>query len=129
VAPVKFTASLREPSIEATRPRHAPTGYRPTTTTAADGDVTGQLVYLNYGMPADYKETRALPASTSGARSSSPATGNGWRGLKPKLAQEHGAIGCIIYSDPRDDGYFKGDAYPKGGWRRPGRAARPPSWT
>src|SRR5205085_4128022 len=43
----------------------------------------------------------------------------GWRGLKPKLAQDHGAVGCIIYSDPRDDGYSTDDVYPKG-------AARPP---
>ena len=43
--------------------------------------------------------------------------GGSWRGIKPKVAAEHGAIGCLIYSDPRDDGYFQGDVYPKGAFR------------
>ena len=67
----------------------------------------------------------SAPGSTCAARSSSPATAGGWRGLKPQLAQEHGAIGCLIYSDPADDGYGPADPYPKGGSRPPdGRAAR-----
>ena len=70
--------------------------------------------------------TRSWPvaASTSKARSSSPATAQGWRGLKPKLAYEHGAVGCLIYSDPQDDGYSQGDVYPKGGWRPAGSVQR-----
>ena len=123
VAPVKFTASLREPSIEGDATSTRTDGLPPYNEYGADGDVTGQLVYLNYGMPADYKEL-ARHGVDVGGKIVITRYGNGWRGLKPKLAQEHGAIGCIIYSDPRDDGYFKGDAYPKGGWRPPGGVQR-----
>ena len=123
VAPVKFTASLREPSIEGDATSTRTDGLPPYNDYGADGDVTGQLVYLNYGMPADYKELARYGVDVGG-KIVITRYGNGWRGLKPKLAQEHGAIGCIIYSDPRDDGYFKGDAYPKGGWRPPGGVQR-----
>src|SRR5712672_1307007 len=88
-----------------------------------DGDVTAPLVYVNYGMQDDYKTLERLGVSVQG-KIVIARYGVGWRGLKPKLAQEHGAVGCIIYSDPRDDGYFKGDAYPKGGWRPPGGVQR-----
>ena len=83
-----------------------------------DGDVTADLVYLNYGMPDDYE---ALARRGIDVRGKIVITryGGGWRGLKPKLAQEHGAVGCIIYSDPADDGYAKSDVYPKGGARPP----------
>lgn len=81
-----------------------------------DGDVTGELVYVNYGMPDDYKALARTGVDVKG-KIVIARYGQGWRGLKPKLAQEHGAIGCIIYSDPGDDGYGAGDTYPKGGWR------------
>ena len=83
-----------------------------------DGDVTAPLVYVNYGMPADYDALERLGVSVKG-KIVIARYGAGWRGLKPKLAQEHGALGAIIYSDPRDDGYSVDDVYPKG-------AARPP---
>ena len=83
-----------------------------------DGDVTAPLVYVNYGMPADYEALERLGVSVKG-KIVIARYGAGWRGLKPKLAQEHGALGAIIYSDPRDDGYSVDDVYPKG-------AARPP---
>jgi N-acetylated-alpha-linked acidic dipeptidase len=83
-----------------------------------DGDVTAPLVYVNYGMPADYDALERLGVSVKG-KIAIARYGGGWRGLKPKLAQEHGAVGAIIYSDPRDDGYATDDVYPKG-------AARPP---
>lgn len=123
VAPAKFTASLREPAIEGDASSTRTDGLPPYNEYGADGDVTGQLVYVNYGMPADYKELARRGVDVKG-RIVITRYGNGWRGLKPKLAQEHGAIGCIIYSDPRDDGYFRGDAYPKGGWRPPGGVQR-----
>jgi N-acetylated-alpha-linked acidic dipeptidase len=123
VAPVKFTASLREPAIEGDATSTRSDGLPPYNEYGADGDVTGQLVYLNYGMPADYKELARHGVDVRG-KIVITRYGNGWRGLKPKLAQEHGAIGCIIYSDPRDDGYFIGDVYPKGGWRPPGGVQR-----
>ena len=78
-----------------------------------DGDVTAPLVYVNYGMQDDYKTLERLGVSVQG-KIVIARYGVGWRGLKPKLAQEHGAVGCIIYSDPRDDGYSTEDAYPKG---------------
>lgn len=78
-----------------------------------DGDVTAPLVYVNYGMPDDYKDLERMGVSVQG-KIIIARYGAGWRGLKPKLAQEHGAVGCIIYSDPRDDGYSVEDVYPKG---------------
>jgi N-acetylated-alpha-linked acidic dipeptidase len=78
-----------------------------------DGDVTAPLVYVNYGMLEDYKTLERLGVSVQG-KIVIARYGQGWRGLKPKLAQERGAVGCIIYSDPRDDGYSAEDAYPKG---------------
>ena len=74
------------------------------------------LVYLNYGMPDDYKDLARRGIDVKG-KIVITRYGGGWRGLKPKLAQEHGALGCIIYSDPQDDGYGPGDVYPKGGFR------------
>ncbi|HEY2679151.1 MAG TPA: transferrin receptor-like dimerization domain-containing protein [Steroidobacteraceae bacterium] len=82
----------------------------------ADGDVTAELVYVNHGMPDDYKELERQGVSVKG-RIVLTRYGGGWRGLKPKLAYEHGAVGCLIYSDPKDDGYGAGDIYPKGGYR------------
>jgi N-acetylated-alpha-linked acidic dipeptidase len=81
-----------------------------------DGDVTAPLVYVNYGMPDDYKTLARMGVDVRG-KIVIVRYGAGWRGLKPKLAQEHGAVGCIIYSDPADDGYGAGDAYPKGAFR------------
>jgi N-acetylated-alpha-linked acidic dipeptidase len=78
-----------------------------------DGDVTAPLVYVNYGMEDDYKALERLGVSVKG-KIVIARYGQGWRGLKPKLAQEHGAVGCIIFSDPRDDGYGTDDTYPKG---------------
>jgi N-acetylated-alpha-linked acidic dipeptidase len=118
VAPTQFSASLTEPAIAADATSGRTDGLPPYNEYGADGDVTGELVYLNFGMPEDYK---ALARRGIDVRGKIVITryGGGWRGLKPKLAQEHGAIGCIIYSDPRDDGYTRGDVYPKGGWRPP----------
>lgn len=81
-----------------------------------DGDVTGDLVYVNYGLKEDYEALERRGVSARG-KIVIARYGAGWRGLKPRLAAEHGAVGCIIYSDPQDDGYRAGDAYPKGGER------------
>jgi N-acetylated-alpha-linked acidic dipeptidase len=83
-----------------------------------DGDVTAPLIYVNYGMPADYDVLQRLGVSVKG-KIVIARYGGGWRGLKPKLAQEHGAVGAIIYSDPRDDGYATDDVYPAGPARPP----------
>ncbi len=82
----------------------------------SDGDVTAPIVYVNYGLPDDYDALARRGISVKG-KIVLARYGGGWRGIKPKLAQEHGAVGCIIYSDPADDGYARGDVYPKGGWR------------
>jgi N-acetylated-alpha-linked acidic dipeptidase len=81
-----------------------------------DGDVTAPLVYANYGMPDDYKALQRMGVDVKG-KIVIARYGRGWRGLKPKLAHEHGAVGCIIYSDPRDDGYAVDDVYPRGAAR------------
>lgn len=88
-----------------------------------DGDVTAPVVYVNYGMPDDYDSLARRGISVKG-KIVIARYGGGWRGLKPKLAQEHGAVGCLIYSDPGDDGYARGDVYPKGGARPEGGVQR-----
>jgi N-acetylated-alpha-linked acidic dipeptidase len=117
VAPSNFTAHLREPAVEGDRTSgQVEAELPPYNVFGADGDVTAELVYVNQGMPDDYKELARHGIDVKG-RIVIARYGGGWRGLKPKLAYEHGAIGCLIYSDPRDDGYGAGDAYPKGGFR------------
>src|SRR5207247_2557939 len=83
---------------------------------SADGDVTAPLVYVNYGIPADYEQLDRMRVSVKGAIVIA-RYGASWRGIKPKVAAEHGAVGCLIFSDPRDDGYAQGDVYPQGPWR------------
>jgi N-acetylated-alpha-linked acidic dipeptidase len=117
VAPHHFSARLAEAVI----PEDSTSGKQagsvpPFHAYGGDGDVTAELVYVNYGMPEDYKQLDRLNISVQG-KIVIARYGHGWRGLKPKLAHEHGALGCIIYSDPADDGYGTGDAYPKGGTR------------
>jgi N-acetylated-alpha-linked acidic dipeptidase len=118
VAPKRFVAKLTEPTISADATSSRTDGVPPYNEYGADGDVTGELVYVNYGMPDDYKDLARRGIDVKG-RIVIVRYGRGWRGLKPKLAQEHGALGCIIYSDPKEDGYAQGDVYPKGGWRPP----------
>lgn len=116
-APTHFKARLSEPPVEGdAATAHNKDGLPPYNVYGADGDVSGELVYANYGMPNDYKELERQGISVKG-RIVLTRYGAGWRGLKPKLAYEHGAVGCLIYSDPRDDGYGQGDVYPKGGYR------------
>lgn len=117
VAPTKFTAKLQEPteSVDPTSNQHSE--QLPTYNAySADGDVTAPLVYVNYGIPDDYEQLERLGISVKGAIVIA-RYGASWRGIKPKLAAEKGAVGCIIYSDPRDDGYYQGDVFPKGPYR------------
>ena len=115
-APTKFVASLTEPPVAGDATSARTDGMPPYNAYGADGDVTGELVYLNYGMDDDYKDLARRGVDVKG-KVVITRYGGGWRGLKAKLAQEHGALGCIIYSDPHDDGYGQGDVYPQGGWR------------
>jgi N-acetylated-alpha-linked acidic dipeptidase len=83
---------------------------------SASGDVTAPVVYANYGLPNDYDDLKKAGVDVKG-KIVIVRYGNSFRGVKAKVAQDHGAIGCIIYSDPADDGYMQGDVYPKGPWR------------
>ena len=124
VAPTLFKARLTEPPIEGDGTSAQTKDELPAYNVyGADGDVTAELVYVNHGMPDDYKELERQGVSVKG-RIVLTRYGGGWRGLKPKLAYEHGAVGCLIYSDPRDDGYGQGDIYPQGGYRPPDAVQR-----
>ena len=124
VAPTHVKALLREPPVEGdATSSQVKDELPPYNVYGADGDVTAELVYVNHGMPDDYKELERQGINVKG-RIVITRYGAGWRGLKPKLAYEHGAVGCLIYSDPRDDGYGMGDTYPKGGYRPPDAVQR-----
>ncbi|MDB5497973.1 MAG: folate hydrolase [Phenylobacterium sp.] len=113
-----FKATLTEPPVAgdaATNTKDALPAY---VAFQGDGDVTAPLVYVNYGMPDDYLALERMGISVKG-KIAIARYGGGWRGLKPKLAQDHGAVGAIIYSDPKDDGYATEDVYPKGPARPP----------
>jgi N-acetylated-alpha-linked acidic dipeptidase len=123
VAPVRFRARLQEPAIRED-PDTAAAGQLPTYNAySASGDVTGPLVYVNYGVPEDYLALKKQGLDVRG-KIVIARYGGSWRGTKPKVAAENGALGCLIYSDPRDDGYFQGDVYPKGPFRPPAGVQR-----
>ncbi|MGC2273074.1 MAG: PA domain-containing protein, partial [Candidatus Sulfotelmatobacter sp.] len=117
IEPTKFRAKLQEPPVPGDPTSDQTSEQLPTYNAySIDGDVTAPLVYVNYGNREDYEQLDRLGISVKGAIVIA-RYGEGWRGIKPKVAAEHHAIGCIIYSDPQDDGFFNGDDYPEGGWR------------
>ncbi len=117
LAPTRFTARLREPALKEDPASSQQAEQLPTYNAySADGDVTAPLVFVNYGIPEDYDRLERLGVSVKGAIVIAKY-GRSWRGIKPKLAAEHGAVGCLIYSDPGDDGYHAGDTYPAGPFR------------
>ena len=107
--PVQFRAELAEPAIPG-RSRYTSTrGQLPTFNAyPASGDVTAPLVYVNYGQPEDYEYLKKQGVDVKG-KIVIARYGRSWRGTKPKVAQENGAVGCLIYSDPREDGFFQSD--------------------
>ena len=112
-----FVAKLQEPALPEDPTSNQQSEQLPTYNAySADGDVTGPLVYVNYGIPDDYETLERNGISVKGAIVIA-RYGHAWRGIKPMVAAEHGAIGCIIYSDPRDDGYSPGVTYPQGAYR------------
>jgi N-acetylated-alpha-linked acidic dipeptidase len=120
----KYVASLAEPPLkEDPTTNQTAEALPPFNVYSADGDVTAELVYVNYGVPTDYDELERRGVDVKG-KIVIARYGGSWRGIKPKVAAEHGAIGCLIYSDPREDGYFQGDVYPTGGWRNDRAAQR-----
>jgi len=115
--PTKFSAKLQEPVLPSDATSSQTAQQLPTYNAySIDGDVTAPLVYVNHGNREDYDRLDRLGISVKGAIVIA-RYGEGWRGIKPKVAGERGAIGCIIYSDPKGDGYYRGDDYPEGGWR------------
>jgi N-acetylated-alpha-linked acidic dipeptidase len=116
VAPERYVLKLAEPPVPQD-PDSTDAGALPTFNAySADGDVTAELVYVNYGTPEDYEELAKLGVDVKG-KIVLARYGRSWRGIKPKVASEHGAVGCIIYSDPREDGFFAGDVFPDGAYR------------
>ena len=117
IAPTTFRAKLQETAISTDPTSNQQAEQLPSYNAySIDGDVTGPLVFVNYGVPADYDELAQRGISVKGAIVIAKYGGS-WRGIKPKVAAEHGAIGCLIYSDPRDDGYASGDVFPAGPMR------------
>ena len=114
--PVYFKAGLKEPALKEDGTSNQE-GQLPTYNAwSADGDVTAELVFVNYGLPEDYEKLEQMGVSVKG-KIVIAKYGRSWRGIKPKVAQEHGAVGCLIYSDPKDDGYYQGEVYPKGAFK------------
>lgn len=113
-----YKAKLEEPFLKEDRTSGQRAEQLPTYNAySADGNVTAELVFVNRGIPADYEELERMGVDVKG-KIVIAKYGGSWRGIKPKVAAEHGAIGCIIYSDPEDDGYARGDVYPQGAFRR-----------
>jgi N-acetylated-alpha-linked acidic dipeptidase len=123
-APVVFKAALQEPPLKEDATSDLTSEQLPTYNAyGKDGDVTGMLVYANFGTPADYEVLAEKGIDVAG-KIVITRYGGCWRGIKPKVAAEHGALACIIYSDPHEDGYFQGDTYPEGSWRNDNGAQR-----
>jgi N-acetylated-alpha-linked acidic dipeptidase len=118
VAPEHVALGGQEPPVAGDDTSNAAGALPPYVAYQGDGDVTADLVYVNFGMPEDYKALERRGIDVKG-KIVIARYGVGWRGLKPLLAQWHGAAGCIIYSDPAQDGYTKDDVYPKSGMRPP----------
>src|SRR5438445_1123217 len=124
VEPARFVAKLQEPPIPEDPTSHQQAEQLPSYNAySIDGDFTAPLVYVNYGILADYEELDRLCISVKGAIVMA-RYGASWSGMKPKVAAEHGAVGCLIYSDPRDDGYSPRETFPGGDWRPADRVSR-----
>jgi len=116
LSPEKYNAVLEENAIKEDEATAQKGQLPPYNAWSADGDVSAGLIFVNYGLPADYEKLERLGVSVKG-KIVIAKYGRSWRGIKPKIAHEHGAVGCIIYSDPKDDGFVKGDVYPLGSYK------------
>lgn len=119
LAPVKFAGPTPEfvRGDPASKDSRIATGFN---AYSASGDVSGEVIFANRGLPSDYEHLRAMSISVAGKivmvrRGNSEA----FRGVKAKVAEQNRAAGLIIYSDPDDNGYHAGDTYPKGPWQPP----------
>jgi N-acetylated-alpha-linked acidic dipeptidase len=118
IGPKPYTAKLREPPVPED-PNSSDIGRLPPYNAyGASGDATGEVVYVNFGIPEDYEWIEAQGIDVKG-KVVIARYGKSWRGIKAKVAAEHGAVACLIYSDPHEDGYFESDIYPKGPMRPP----------
>jgi N-acetylated-alpha-linked acidic dipeptidase len=116
---LKFTAKLQEPALPQDPTSNQQSEQLPTYNAySLDGDVTAPLVYVNYGVPEDYEQLERMGVSVKG-KIVIARYYHSWRGIKPKVAAEHGAVGCLIFSDPHEDGFFQGDTFPGGPYRPP----------
>lgn len=117
LTPTQYRAKLEEPTLAVDPTSGQKSEQLPTYNAySIDGDVTAPLVFVNYGLPKDYDRLQRLGISVKGAIVIAKY-GESWRGIKPKVAYEHGALGCLIYSDPHDDGYFVDKTFPEGPMR------------
>ena len=116
LGPERYVAALAEPPLDEDEDSRDEGQLPPFNAYAADGDVTGELVFVNYGLPEDYERLEHMGIDVEG-KVVIAKYGRSWRGIKPKLAAEHGAIACLMYSDPEEDGYYVGDVYPDGPMR------------
>ncbi|HEX9001235.1 MAG TPA: transferrin receptor-like dimerization domain-containing protein [Blastocatellia bacterium] len=116
ISPEKYTARLKEPALAEDADSGDENQLPSYNAYSGDGDVTAPLVYVNYGIPADYEQLARMGVDVKG-KIVIARYGASWRGIKPKVAYQHGAVGCLIYSDPKEDGYYQGDVYPKGPYR------------
>ena len=116
ISPVSYKAVLKELPLKEDATSNQKDQLPTYNAWSADGDVTAELVFVNYGLPADYEILEKYGIDVKG-KIVIAKYGRSWRGIKPKVAYEHGAIGCIIYSDPKDDGYYDGEVYPKGAFK------------
>ena len=115
----KFTAKLQEPALSQDPTSDQQSEQLPAYNAySIDGDVTAPLVYVNYGIPEDYEQLERMGVSVKG-KIVIARYYHSWRGIKPKVAAEHGAVGCLIYSDPHEDGFFQGETFPAGPFRPP----------
>jgi len=115
----KFTAKLQEPALSQDLTSNQQSEQLPTYNAySIDGDVTAPLVYVNYGVPEDYEQLERMGISVKG-KIVIARYYHSWRGIKPKVAAEHGAVGCLIYSDPHEDGFVQGETFPAGPFRPP----------
>ena len=116
VEPTKFVAKLDEPAVSVDPTSGQKSEQLPSNAYSIDGDVTAPLVYANYGRVEDYERLERMGVSTRGAIVL-VRYGQIFRGVKAKIAFEHGASGCLIYSDPEDDGFAAGPVFPNGPMR------------
>lgn len=118
VEPKPYKAKLQEPALAEDRTSNQVDEQLPTYNAySKDGEVTAEVVFVNYGVPDDYEALARRGIDVKGKIVIAKYFGS-WRGIKPKVAAEHGAIGCLIYTDPKDDGYYQGDVYPQGAYKR-----------